>query len=503
MKDLIAFRKDDHTFISSRNRGKVKKSPRSILVLAMLFFSALLAACGSTEEKSNESQSKEGIEESQLTVSKEQNENDLSEQHREKQEKTAIAGEVLTIEPYKTGVIEEILQLEPGKYGEEKYDEHKVKEAITAFPKDLSPDDYFRRLLALTADDYRLLYKLFDEFDTSYSHPDAEPDAIKSTGTGVPVGKDVNVAILLDASGSMKAEIDGKSRMEHAKNAIQTFVSGLPSDVNVSLRVYGHKGAGNDQDKALSCKSTEVLYNLSPYQKEQFHTALHAFSPSGWTPLAASITAAYDELQTNSDEGTENIVYIVSDGVETCGGNPVEEAKKLNESNVKAIIHIIGFDVDVAGQNALQKVAEAGKGTYMTVTSQKGMEDFFNSEKRKLEKEWLNWQSENVNTNYSSERDKIEQVYAIKGDIYEKADNEMNRLRSLVDFMQAEKLVDERSKLTISSAIQNRNHSIRVYTRTKEQLLLKEIREKGAGIRENVRDIGAEERQKLKTPSNP
>ncbi len=420
----------------------------------------------------------------------------------ETHENTVVTVDDINIEPYKTDNIEEILQLEPGKYGEENYDEKIVKEAFYASLAEVSTKDYLARLLALAQDDYRPLYKLLDEFDTSYVDPSDAPDTVNPTVNGVQLGVGVNVAVLLDASGSMKAKIDGRSRMEHAKDAIQTFVSDLPSEMNVSLHVYGHKGAGNEKDKALSCASTEVVYDLSPYHPEQFDAALNAFSPSGWTPLAASIAAAYNDLLANSMENAENIIYIVSDGVETCGGNPVEEAKKLNESSIKAIVNIIGFDVDTAGQNALKQVAEAGKGTYMTVTTQKEMEEFFKKEKRELEKEWLSWSSENITDYYTTQQEKITEVYAIVADVLEKIDNEKEKLQALVDSMEEEIGPDEDSKRKMKNDIGYRSSNIRMHIRHVERELLKEIRANGSEIRGNVWDKGAKEREKLKPSSN-
>nr|WP_186324759.1 VWA domain-containing protein [Paenibacillus bovis] len=255
------------------------------------------------------------------------------------------------------------------------------------------------------------------------------------------------------------------------------------------------KELGNQSDKSLSCSSTEVVYELSPYDQEQFSTVLHDIEPAGWTPLAASIAATYEDLQ--AAEGMENIIYIVSDGVETCDGDPAEEAKKLNSSNIKAVVNIIGFDVDNAGQNELMAVAEAGKGKYMTVTSQQELEEFFTSEQRELEKEWLQWQAENVSNYYKTELEKRKQVHAIKNAIYEKANEEMEKLLALTDFMQTELDLDADSKRKIDKAIRNRNNDIRTYAREKENQYIREIQEQARESREDVRKKGEEEREKM------
>lgn len=66
---------------------------------------------------------------------------------------------------------------------------------------------------------------------------------------GQKVSGTANIAILLDASGSMAQKIGGKTKMDLAKEAVNQFVSSMPEGSNVSLRVYGHKGSNSDNDK--------------------------------------------------------------------------------------------------------------------------------------------------------------------------------------------------------------------------------------------------------------
>ncbi|WP_366161215.1 VWA domain-containing protein [Bacillus infantis] len=181
--------------------------------------------------------------------------------------------------------------------------------------------------------------------------------------------KTKNISIQIDSSGSMNGQVNGGVKMNLAKEAVENFAAGFPEDTIMSLRTYGHKGTGDDKDKAMSCESTEVMYETNTYDEAAFKTALGKFKPSGWTPLAASIKAGYEDLKAKAGEDTENILYIVSDGIETCDGDPVKEAKALADSNLNVKVHIIGFDVDDAGQAQLKKTAEAGNGKYYTVNS--------------------------------------------------------------------------------------------------------------------------------------
>lgn len=241
------------------------------------------------------------------------------------------------------------------------------KELPTYFEEnpDLSVDEIYDYLVyQLGSGQYSTFYDQLDAYEHGYVMPE------------LPEGEDeieiakkqkTNVVILMDASGSMKAEIGGESRMVLAKQAIEDFTSQLSDDVNVALFAYGHKGAGTEADKKLSCSSIDELYPLAAYDKGSFHEALESFQASGWTPLAGAMEKAQEYLTSYNKENFRNIVYIVSDGVETCDGDPVAAAKKLHDSDIEAKVNIIGFDVDDEGQNELKTVAEAGGGEYATV----------------------------------------------------------------------------------------------------------------------------------------
>ncbi|MFC3884375.1 VWA domain-containing protein [Bacillus songklensis] len=199
-----------------------------------------------------------------------------------------------------------------------------------------------------------------------------------------------NVEIILDASGSMAGKVSGKTKMELAKEAIRDFASSLPQGTKVGLRVYGHKGSNEDKDKALSCQSSELVYSVSTYNEQQLQSALASFQPTGWTPVAKSLEEAGKDLGEFQGEQNKNIIYLVSDGIETCGGNPVEAAKQLRESGIAPVVNVIGFDVDDEGQKQLQKVASASGGTYASVANQDELTKEFEKAKEDAS-DWYEW----------------------------------------------------------------------------------------------------------------
>jgi len=286
---------------------------------------------------------------------------------------------------------EGMLREGPGKYAGDKYDEEKVKAELDKLPDNLTADEAYNYLVALLAEDYKPELKVLENFDPTIKTNVKEPGGVNTPKGELP--KQVNVEILLDASGSMAGRVSGGVKMDLAKEAIRNFASKLPEGAQVALRVYGHKGSNQQKDKELSCKSTEVVYPLGAYDKSSFQKSLNKFRPTGWTPLAAAIEQAKNDLSGKTGENVENIIYVVSDGIETCGGDPVKAAKELHESEIQAIVNIIGFDVDNEGQRALKKVAEAGGGKYTTVSTGEDLRKHLEGEYRRLRVEWMDWEN--------------------------------------------------------------------------------------------------------------
>ena len=222
----------------------------------------------------------------------------------------------------------------------------------------------------------------------------------------------------------------------------------------MALRVYGHKGSNQQKDKELSCKSTEVVYPLGAYDKSSFQKSLDKFRPTGWTPLAAAIEQAKNDLSGKTGENVENIIYVVSDGIETCGGDPVKAAKELHESEIQAIVNIIGFDVDNAGQRALKKVAEAGGGKYTTVSTGEDLRRHLEREYTRLRNEWQNWGVESSLDAWQQWAKKREKLGEITTLLSKKNLEENKRMLKAKDYLRSQGKLSDSAGL--SEKISNR-----------------------------------------------
>lgn len=75
----------------------------------------------------------------------------------------------------------------------------------------------------------------------------------------------------------MKAQIDGRSKLAIAKEGINQFTASLPKNANVSLRVYGHVGGGEEN----SCNKIDQIYGMKPYAADEFKAALNKVNAVG------------------------------------------------------------------------------------------------------------------------------------------------------------------------------------------------------------------------------
>lgn len=194
-----------------------------------------------------------------------------------------------------------------------------------------------------------------------------------------------NVLIILDSSGSMAEKINGKTKMDIAKSVLSDYLNDLfKKGYKVGLMVYGHKGSNSTKDKAVSCAGIETVLSIGS-GTDQINGALTRFSPTGWTPIADSLLQTMrvfseylDQVEITSplvltEKGESvhatpqmaNTVLLISDGEETCGGNPVDAAKKLKESGINAVVNVIGFGVDTKTRSQLQSIASAGGGKFL------------------------------------------------------------------------------------------------------------------------------------------
>ncbi|MFM1653808.1 VWA domain-containing protein [Brevibacillus sp. B_LB10_24] len=319
---------------------------------------------------------------------------------------------------------QDFVDFPPGYYaGKTIYEaEEEINTKLRQFPNIENPDQeiidmYFLALLGLFAEDYPDPMDIITEIKlASFGSPEIDDPRYKPK-------ENYNVEIILDASGSMAEKAGGKTRMEAAKEAIASFAESLPKEANVALRVYGHKGSGKESDKALSCGSSELVYGMEPYNANKMLEALSQFRPVGYTPIAYSLQEAMKDFRDFPGEKNTNIIYLVSDGIETCGGDPVEVAKQLASSDITPIVNVIGFGTDGEGQQHLKAVAQAAGGRFVLIQNQEELQKEF-EQAQEIADKWWQWKSDSSYESFSAHLDQSLDILRFSMDWVAKSNNE-------------------------------------------------------------------------------
>jgi hypothetical protein len=190
-------------------------------------------------------------------------------------------------------------------------------------------------------------------------HPAAAQEGQESQPAGV-----VNVELIFDSSGSMAQEVpSGETRIEAAKSVLNDVIDAIPEreGVNVGFRVYGHEGSNQEADRAESCQSSDLIVPIEGINKDALRGAVDSYEPVGWTPIALSLERAAADFQPPA-ENEKNAIVLVTDGLETCGGNPCDAAEALAQGDVAVTTYVIGFGLTQDEQATLQCIADAGGG---------------------------------------------------------------------------------------------------------------------------------------------
>ena len=180
----------------------------------------------------------------------------------------------------------------------------------------------------------------------------------------------VNVELILDASGSMAQEIGGgETRMEAAKRVMNDVIDVLPEreGVNVGFRVYGHRGNNTEAGKEESCRSSDLLVPIQGVDKDELRRQVASFEPTGWTPITFSLEQAGRDFQPG--EGVTNAIVLVTDGEETCGGDPCAMAASLNQGEANVTVHVVGFALNQEQARLISCIAEQGGGLNLGAAS--------------------------------------------------------------------------------------------------------------------------------------
>ncbi len=171
------------------------------------------------------------------------------------------------------------------------------------------------------------------------------------------------IYFICDASGSMWGQIEGQTKMSIAAKVLTATRENLASDQAVALVAYGHR--------TKECDDVEFLLDPNAANQAAFQEAVSGLKPLGKTPLAHSALQVIEKLKSTGEKAT---IILVTDGIESCGGDLCEVIRAAREAGIPFRLHIVGFGLKPDETEGLRCAALAGDGSYFDAADAAGLE---------------------------------------------------------------------------------------------------------------------------------
>ena len=183
--------------------------------------------------------------------------------------------------------------------------------------------------------------------------------------------------IVFDASGSMAVNtvqglFSDKSRIGEVRAALAEVLPDVTRFRKIGLITYG---PGPYQQ----C-NVRLNFPPEPNAGQRILRVVNAINPAGKTPLATAVVTAAKVLDHKSAAGT---IVLLTDGEETCGGEPCKLGKLLKEKSRQLTVHVIGYQLRsfrwTGAQSFLDTkcLAEETGGLYITANNRQDLIEAF------------------------------------------------------------------------------------------------------------------------------
>ena len=186
--------------------------------------------------------------------------------------------------------------------------------------------------------------------------------ALLSLATGLAHAGEQAI-IVLDASGSMWGQINGKPKLEIARETLATVLADTPDDMALGLIAYGHRQKGD-------CNDIELVVPVRAGSAGDIADAAAKMKFLGMTPLSEAVSRAATELKFTEQKAT---VILITDGLETCKADPCALGTELEQSGVDFTAHVVGFGLSAEEGKQVACLAENTGGRYLAANDAEGL----------------------------------------------------------------------------------------------------------------------------------
>jgi Ca-activated chloride channel homolog len=167
------------------------------------------------------------------------------------------------------------------------------------------------------------------------------------SGTGLTAQEPLNrVLLIFDDSYSMYSSWNSNVKIEVAKRVMVSFLDSLAKvpNLELALRCYGHttffRPNRNCKDSKL-----EVPFAAARSNAPKIRDRILRLQPMGTTPIAYSLGESANDFPECTN--CRNIVILITDGIEECGGDPCKVSLELQRKGIFIRPFVIGVGLEV------------------------------------------------------------------------------------------------------------------------------------------------------------
>lgn len=172
------------------------------------------------------------------------------------------------------------------------------------------------------------------------------------------------INIVMDYSASMAYWVGA------ARKCMSSIIKQLPQDTKIGLRVFGQNKPGDSYNNVLSkvkdvvrkedgkysvkaslpsylgnisgvCGATSQIVEITNYNRDALIDGMYSVNIQGATPLTYALSMAVQNDFARMDRTTPKKIILITDGEESCGGDPCAFAYELMQTRKDIVIDVV------------------------------------------------------------------------------------------------------------------------------------------------------------------
>jgi len=150
------------------------------------------------------------------------------------------------------------------------------------------------------------------------------------------------ILFVFDGSQSMFGKWQSDVKINIAKKLMSNLLDSLATfdNLQIALRLYGHQ----KQYPPADCNDTKLEVPFADNNYEKVKNRILSITPKGTTPLAFALEQSAGDFP--PCENCRNIIILITDGIEECGGDPCAASAALQKNGIAMKPFIIGIGRD-------------------------------------------------------------------------------------------------------------------------------------------------------------